>query len=129
MGLKAGDTRINAGNFDQAVNIFAVVESQDTDGGAIRTPTVLNGVLQGSPAATWTAWSLKQDYQGQELQDALTTIGETWATFSFRYHPSRIYVEGMYVQHKRTSLVWEIRGVKEIDAGRKKVECTCRLIR
>lgn len=128
MGLKRGDTRINAGTFDQPVNLYHITQTQDTAGGIVRLPQVAAGKIVGSPTPAFSTWASIQPYGGMELRDALRTVGEIWAVFSIRYAVSQLVAESDLIEQKTTGDVYEVRGVEHIDTGRKKVELTCRLV-
>jgi len=121
MFIKRGDTRINAGQFDQPVSFYTVPATQGTSGEVSFSP--------GDAVWAYDAWANFNPYQTMELQDALKEIGETWALVSIRYHRSRLPREGMFVKLKLTGDFYEIRGSAHVETGRKKVELTCRLVR
>ena len=116
--LKKGDPRAQPGHYDNPATFYNVAQSQSGTGAVVRNKTL-----------AWTAFVNVAPYQGLELRDALREIGETWATISLQYVPSRQPKEGMRIVLTITQEEYEIRGVEHLSMARHKVELTCRLVR
>lgn len=115
------DTRLQGGRMlSQPLEFYIVDQTEDEAGAVVRT-------RQASPA--YVAMGGIAPYLGLEQREALRTIGETWSTFTIRYHASRVPEEAMQVRVKLTGQFWEIRGVNHVAYERKTVELTCRLIK
>lgn len=130
MWIKVGDTRIQAGNFDQPCNFYTVVQTKDAAGGEVRTPRPDN---LGDATPAFRAWANIQQKQGllkiDEL-DAERLISDTLWIVSIRYAKSRmpLLVEGTLIQVALTGQVLEVRVVDPVNFERKKVELIARLI-
>jgi len=122
--LRKGDLALQPGYFDQVCDFYAVSPALDATGAPVDPASAAV-----APTLVYTLFANVSKYQGQETRDALTKLGEVWATISIRYFPSRIPVEGMRVKHRLASEEYEIISVDEVSFARTKIELTCRLIR
>lgn len=130
MRIKVGDTQIHGGTFDTRVAWYA--------GSAAATPTLdCNGSpVTGTPqnqAVLFTEYVNLRPFGAQELAFADRQIGEIWATITVRWKRMFEYREGMFAvvlrQGPGNGEKFEVRGPREVDFGRSKIELTCRLLR
>lgn len=116
--LKKGDPRLQPGHLDNPATFYFVDQPQSSTGAVDRTKRL-----------AYTAMVNVGPYEGGELRDAQREIGESWATISMQWVPSRLPQEGMRIVLSITGEEYEIRGVGHLSMARHKVELTCRLVR
>lgn len=122
--LRKGDYALQPGYFDQPLDFYTVNPALDAAGGVLDPSSIAV-----APVHAYKMLGNVGPYQGLELRDALTKLGEQWATISIRWARSRLPVEGMRVVVKATGDEYEVTGVEHLSTLRRKVELTCRLIR
>ncbi len=120
-GLNPADYKISSGELDRPLMFYTVNPALDPAGG------VLDPASQAvNPIFAYQVFGGLSPYNGVELRDALTKVGEQWTKGVIRYSPSRLPKEGMRMVDKWSGDEYEITGVQPIGSKRLRVELTCR---
>ena len=120
-GLNPADYKISSGELDRPLMFYNVANSLDQAGG------ILDPASQAiAPVFAYQIFGGVSPYNGVELRDALTKIGEQWSKVIIRYSPSQLPKEGMRMVDKWSGDEYEITGVQPIGSKRLRVELTCR---
>ncbi len=121
--LNPADYKLASGELDRPLRFYSVPPPLDAAGGVLDPAAAAI-----NPTFLWQIYGGNLPYQGVEIRDALTKLGETWATFVIRYAPSRIVKEGYRVIDVWSSDEFEVTGVMPIGNKRLRVQLTCRKI-